>query len=279
MGDNTPIFCGGFAMDGTGVSDKCYTPSSLDPVAFMQEERLESASIIVRRGNSLEEEEVLLWVTGGTDGYFNPLDTTDFVSSSGSMPGPTLPYPRGHHCLVRAQPDNDHQFVFIGGLAGILHGYGQSTRSSFIYDMNLDQWTNGPDIQDEKYAMGCGGILDQFYQGYIIVAGGGGNGYRSIQTTEFIDTRGEMSSWEWKNGPDMPERFFASSIVSWDSTQLFVIGGSTFVTDYSTDIYSFSCHNLDCQWSWLSTQLSYPKTGAAAFLLPDSLIGTYCSLE
>ena len=89
----TMVSCGGFG-DGT-YYDSCYKFDKQNNqwtfLSKMSSPRSGSAAISIHNG---------VWITGGYDGD-NDLSSTEFIFLNGTKKdGPSLPEPRGSHCLV-----------------------------------------------------------------------------------------------------------------------------------------------------------------------------------
>ena len=97
IGD-TVIICGGY--DGSSV-DECYslTSEKATLVTHMSVGRRYAASVVVNDNK--------LWVTGGYGGEF-----TEYVTVTGTMPGPDLPTTLTYHAMVAI---NSTYSMVIGG--------------------------------------------------------------------------------------------------------------------------------------------------------------------
>jgi hypothetical protein len=102
-----PLICGGRAS--ALISDDCFVIGSLakswSAAGNLSKPRTASASIIING--------TTLWLTGGRTGIENPTKSTEFFDMKGSRPGPDLPTPLMHHCVVSV---NETTAIVIGGL-------------------------------------------------------------------------------------------------------------------------------------------------------------------
>ena len=190
IGD-TVIICGGAGDD---YVDECYslTSEKATLVTHMSVQRGWSASIVINDNT--------LWVTGGYGGgylsggtYYNGgyLASTEYVTVTGSMPGPDLPFAFGFHAMVAI---NSTCSMVIGGYS---HGIFAST---FFYDHNEDEWINGPSLMQERKAHAAGIVTDEVTdEDFVVVTGG--NGYLDLLTYGGYDKNPEiLQDGEWVQG-------------------------------------------------------------------------------
>ena len=99
---NTVLICGGY--DGSRV-DECYSLTSQKrPLVTHMSVARDFAVSIVLNANTL-------WVTGGYNVIF--LASTEYITMTGTMPGPDLPMALGYHAMVAI---NNTCSMVIGGL-------------------------------------------------------------------------------------------------------------------------------------------------------------------
>jgi hypothetical protein len=197
IGD-TVIICGGY--DDSGYIDECYslTSEKATLVTHMSVGRGFPASIVLNDNT--------LWVTGGGYGgeYFA---STEYVKTSGALPGPDLPIALRDHAMVAI---NRTCSLVIGGLSsgGELSSGGTSA-STFFYDHNEGEWTTGPSLMQARYDLAAGtgpslmqarfdhaegryhhavGIVTDEVtdENFVAVTGGLGSGYVDLDSTEIL---------------------------------------------------------------------------------------------
>ena len=154
IGD-TVIICGG--SDGSSFVDECYglTSEEATLVTQMSVERHNAASIVINDNT--------LWVTGG---YHPPLASTEYVTKTGTMPGPDLPMARYGHAMVTI---NSTYSMVIGGNNGAYSG----VSSTFYYDRNEGEWIDGPSLMQARAYHAEGFVTDEVTnEDFLAVAGG-----------------------------------------------------------------------------------------------------------
>ena len=105
---NTVLICGGRGRLNSSYRDSyvddCYSMTSqkVTLVTHMSVKRLYAASIVLNDNT--------LWVAGGK--YSGIYKSTEYVTISGTLPGPDLPFPLYHHAMVAI---NSTCSMVIGG--------------------------------------------------------------------------------------------------------------------------------------------------------------------
>ena len=177
INDRLPLICGGF---GEGVISGCYIAGGAisDPVIKLFTPRGYSAAVVI---NSHQ-----LWVTGGLDDKFNDLASTEIVDILANpptvVPGPELPEPMNGHCIVQL---NQSTVFFMGG---------EQSKKTFFFDASTLTWTNGPDMNHDRWNFGCG--LMTTGSDLLVVASGG---FDSPTTTELLNL-GDPNGLKWSAG-------------------------------------------------------------------------------
>ena len=177
IGD-TVIVCGGY-ISHSSVShfDECYslTSEKATLVTHMSVGRAYAASVVVNDNK--------LWVTGGFGGA-----STEYVTATGTMPGPDLPTTLTHHAMVAI---NSTCSMVIGGFTG-----GSSfsySISTFFYDHNEGDWINGPSLIKAREWHAAGIVTDEVTdESFVAVTGG--FYYSNLDSTEILQDR------EWVQG-------------------------------------------------------------------------------
>ena len=154
---NTVIICGGW--DGNAVyADECYslTSEKATLVTYMSVGRWDAASIVLHHNT--------LWVTGGFYGFATTLASTDYVTVTGTIPGPDLPMALQYHAMVAI---NSTCSMVIGG-----EQY-YTSASTFFYDHNEGEWNNGPSLMQARYSHAAGTVTDEVTDEHFIAVTGG----------------------------------------------------------------------------------------------------------
>ena len=103
---NTVLICGGYGRFNSlhKYVDGCYSMTSqkVTLVTHMSVKRFYAASIVLNDNT--------LWVAGGK--YRGIYKSTEYVTISGTLPGPDLPFPLYHHAMVAI---NSTCSMVIGG--------------------------------------------------------------------------------------------------------------------------------------------------------------------
>ena len=172
IGD-TVIICGGWYN-----VDECYSMTSEKAtlVTHMSVGRFHAASIVINDN--------ILWVTGGEDYNFNNLASTEYVTVTGTMPGPDLPMALKYFAMVAI---NRTCSLVIGGISN------GDSESTFFYDRNEGEWVNGPSLMQGRYGHAAGIVTDEVTgEQFVAVTGGSGSGY--LDSTEILQ------DGEWVQG-------------------------------------------------------------------------------
>ena len=175
IGD-TVIICGGRGGLDDVYLDECYslTSEKAELVTHMSIGRVYAASVVLNDNK--------LWVTGGK------IASTEYVTATGTMPGPDLPTTLTHHAMVAI---NSTCSMVIGGFTG-----GSSfsySISTFFYDHNEGDWINGPSMIQGREWHAAGIVTDEVTdESFVAVTGG--FYYSTLNSTEILQDR------EWVQG-------------------------------------------------------------------------------
>ena len=126
------------------------------------------------------------FVESGGSGSFGGefLASTEYVTLTGTMPGPDLPMTFYAHAMVAI---NSTCSMVIGGYS---NGYSAST---FYYDRNEGEWINGPSLMQARERHAAGIVTDEVTdENFVAVTGG--YGYRDLDSTEILQ------DGEWVQG-------------------------------------------------------------------------------
>ena len=160
---NTVMICGGFYVD------ECYslTSEKATLVTHMSVWRTGAASI-VRNDNTL-------WVTAGYSGGY--LKSTEYVTVTGTTPGPDLPIWIYEHAIVAI---NSTCSMFIGGFYA---GYSATT---FFYDHNEGEWITGPSLMQARYSHAAGIVTDEVTDEHSVAVTGGYGDSSHLDSSEIL---------------------------------------------------------------------------------------------
>jgi hypothetical protein len=170
IGD-TVIICEGW---------ECYslTSEKATLVTHMSVGRWEAASIVINDNT--------LWVTGGFGGGYI-LASTEYVTVTGTMPGPDLPMGLIYHATVAI---NSTCSMVIGGYS---KGY-----SAFFYDHNEKEWITGPILIQARQYHAAGIVTDEGTGEHFVAVTGGYYYGDSRDSTEILQdgewVQGEISN-------------------------------------------------------------------------------------
>ena len=258
---NKTVICGGHL--GYSDSGQCHTLGSRSTFATLKDSRMDTASIVLDDGHSL-------WITGGNQFPTGTLDTTELVSSDGSVTwGPKLPEKREDHCLVGI---NSTTVMLIGGSdkGGGLREFSDKT---WFFNTGSKQWSRGPDLNTGRIIQSCGVLTDKG-NGHqlVIVTGGWTADSATLNSTEILDLNGDRIH-RWIYGPDLPKGLDrAPSVTAKNGTSFIVVGGAGSGFTYSSSFLELQCSNGDCYWTMMEHELATARCCGIALMIPDSMV-------
>ena len=187
--ENTVIICGG--TNGYNYFDECYslTSDKAALVTHMSVGRQFAASIVLNDNT--------LWVTGGYNYYHGGnLASTEYVTLTETMPGPTMPMGLQLHAMVAI---NSTCSMVIGGMdenwiMTLLLTGTECTASTYFYDHNEEEWITGPNLIQARHDHAAGIVTDEVTDenfvavtgGYYSASGYYQEGYSSLDSTEIL---------------------------------------------------------------------------------------------
>ena len=128
-----------------------------------------------------------LWVTGGSNP--NKLASTEYVTMTGTMPGPDLPLALEQHAMVAI---NSSCSMVIGGRKNAPNWSDSSyVSATFIYDHNEGKWITGPSLIQSRDSHAAGIVTDEVTDEQFVVVTGG---YYYLDSTEILQ------DGEWVQG-------------------------------------------------------------------------------
>ena len=186
---NTVMICGGYSAHHKTHHNDCYSLTSQKATlaTHMSVARDDAASIVL--------DDNTLWVTGGTNGsnLHNWLSSTDYVTMSGTLPGPDLPMTLAQHAMVAI---NSSSSMVIGGRH---RGLGSSRTSTFFYDHIEGKWNNGPSLSQKRCGHAAGIITDKVTNEQF-VAVTGGSYYAGKYKYVYLDSTEILQDGKWVQG-------------------------------------------------------------------------------
>jgi hypothetical protein len=108
-----------------------------------------------------------LFVTGGKAAHSSDLNSTEMLSTEGWESNiPSLPVTIAYHCMATV---NSTTVLAIGGKQN-----SQILRKTFYFTFGKENWTEGPELKNEREYHSCGKIRrnKESQEMSIIVAGG-----------------------------------------------------------------------------------------------------------
>jgi hypothetical protein len=178
LNNNIALVCGGYKYSSPDKRlDDCLTitDNGVEAAVKLIHPRSEAASVVFN-GDTL-------WLTGGSIIGMETTKTTEFVTLTGTRPGPDLPLELEHHCLVTL---NDTTVLLIGGEPADL----SHSKATFYYNTEHQTWTEGPSLITGRFYHGCALFKShQHGQTDTVIVTGGWN-REALATTEFLNLDG-----------------------------------------------------------------------------------------
>ena len=129
-----------------------------------------------------------LWITGGSNAKAIQLDTTEFVTTTGTIEGINLPIGVSDHCMLQIKPE----------LILIIGGYQERTSFSdktwIIDPTNGFNMTEGPSLKQRRKLHSCGTLKDEYGNVLVVVAGNNSQNAITLDV-EFLNTT-LLKKWE-----------------------------------------------------------------------------------
>lgn len=130
-----------------------------------------------------------LWLIGGFDITWPPLQSTELVYTNGTITsGPDLPSPRARHCSVQSE---DGKIIIIGGQTS---SSDNNHKVTTIFDPETSTYTDGPDMLFDHENFGCAHFYSKNHGGRPVVLSVGG--YEGGSKAEVWDYSLENGTWE-----------------------------------------------------------------------------------
>ncbi len=199
-----------------------------------------------------------LFVAGdGSFGYSSELVSLTPGPGS-SWPGPEVPQGAARGCVVSI---NSTTLAFLG--TGI-----KASKIVYFYNMESGEYTQGPDMEVERYFHSCGILTASDGSKKLVVAGG----YLE-KSVEIMD----LDSVTWTDKFNLGKYIWSSAMVpSVDGHSLILIGGNTFKSPYTESIkYIYEIKEFSSKrfgYSKMEQELKIARSSHVAFGVPDSLV-------
>ena len=178
--ENIPLICGGYDSNHHQSSNACYTiiGQTATVYANMTERRVYAASTIV-----LDYYGFLLWIGGGYDtSPDNVHASSEYVTNEGTFSGPSFPISLYGHAMESIT----YSLTWIVG--GVNNGI--VIPLTFRFDHVEQQWMNGPDLIQGRYAHAACIIVDELTDERLLLVSGGikalGNETIVLDSTEIL---------------------------------------------------------------------------------------------
>ena len=165
----TPVICGGWGGTQSGLLNECLLYGT-SQVITMNSRRSYFASVALNKS--------MLWMMGGWDGN-NRYDSTEFITTDGSINGPTLPEAIYNTCAVK--------FTETGSVYLVGGNNGGSTYTNNVWVANPSNefsFTQGPSLVTNRGVHACGTM--SIGAKSIILAAGGYNNIH-LSSVEILD--------------------------------------------------------------------------------------------
>merc|ERR1711860_255446 len=199
-------------------------------------------------------------IIGGYGENHNKLNTTELISSSGSVKGKDFPTTIYSHCSFKI---NSTHALVTGGRQD-----GSRSASTWFVDLTTTTVTSGPKLTTPRAGHGCS-TLQLGRKTFGVVAGGFGPNYNFLDSTEWIDL--EEDSPTWTEGPKLPRELWGLTLV--ETTQgTYALGGEDGYNDRS-EVLHLDCPGnqiQSCQWQEMPEKLEVGRHFHVSLSLPES---------
>merc|ERR1711860_198799 len=199
-------------------------------------------------------------IIGGYDENHNKLNTTELISSSGSVKGKDFPTTIVGHCTIKI---NSTHALVTGGYQD-----GSISASTWFVDLTTTTVTPGPKMTSRRSYQGC----STFHLGrktFGIVAGGYDHP-NYFDSTEWIDL--DEDSPTWTEGPKLPRGLTGLTLV--DTTQgTYALGGRDDDYNERSEVLKLDCPGNQiqrCQWQEMHEKLEVERRCHVSLSLPES---------
>ncbi len=250
-----PLICGGFNQNNAFTNNSCQVVGNSKIKINMTTNRRHASSIVINKGR-------ILWITGGRTQIYAKFNSTEFVSiaSGRSDPGPDLPQPLGHHCILSL---DESTAVVIGGQ--------WRSETTWFYSFESGVWTSGPNLTHGRHDHVCGAMKDSLTGKRIAVTTTGYTWHQlsHSNTTELL----LQGTDRWILGPEVPSLGIedATGTTSSDGKHFILAGGQGSHYQELYSIFHLQCFNFDCVWTMMDQTLNVARAYHVAMLIPDEV--------
>ena len=205
-----------------------------------------------------------LFITGGSGNP--PLNSVEFASPiTGSRLGPSMPINLAWHCMVSV---NETTIMVIGGFSTGIPGRSPRT---FLFNLDNNQWSNGPDLNIGRSSHSCAMVHDQHDGLPLVIVTGGWNGSDVLDSYEIwnpVDNHWFINGQLTK--PLRGQRF-VSGLDGHKSAILLGGSGANSGLGNEDSIYKFKCQERKCIWTLMKQKLKLARGYFVAMPIPKKL--------
>lgn len=233
-----PLICGGKTLNNS-ITNLCYSFSNDSSPISMTMARAFASSLLFNNS--------LLWVTGGEIKNESLTNSTEFINSKISIPGPDLPMELKLHCLVKL---SETQALLIGG-----SGKNDAVQNgTFLYDFSDETWIEGPQMLQPRIGHNCAKL------GPLIVVVGSIENEIASKSVEIMDLQEQNK--KWIQGPQVPIQTIGTSAVS--------LGMKLFLFS-ETATFVLNCEE-NCFWKWARNRSpKISRSYGLALIIPQNM--------
>ena len=266
--DGSVIMCGGLLTSGY-PPQTCYrfekNTNSWKLHCNMQSKRFHHASVVMKNA---------LFITGGYDGNFNMLASTEYVYSNGTVQsGPDLPMARNGHCQVTL---HDGKVMIMGARSPT-----SLDRNVIVMDPADNSFSTGPSLNYIRQYAACCVFNSDLHEGRPVVFSAGGNGQATVEVYDYTTTNQWQTSIHFIiSNIDLISIYFSILIVveSLPTTHtsdfhglkaLPSTTGNGVYVQWAQHLYEMTCTSSSCTWSVMEQKLSPAVRWPVMMYLPS----------
>ena len=248
------VICGG--EQNNIRTNNCYTLENNEWVSSdsMNSVRVDAAAVQLQDGTLL--------VTGGSGATIDPLNFAEILTEGRwEINIPSLPAAIYAHCMIAV---NSTTVIAIGGSNGQW-----SSNKTFYYTFGDENWTEGPQLKNQRGYFGCGKIRkgNDSQEMSLIVAGGIGDG-SYLSSVEILDG----DSNEWHTGPELPFKIGFSQMVEDQNGGVVLVGGESSLGSYLDTLFQLTHGGEDAVWAKMEQRLKIGRYWHTAVLVHDKIV-------
>merc|ERR1711860_406484 len=197
-------------------------------------------------------------IIGGYDENGNKLNTTELISSSGSVKGKDFPTTIWNHCTIKI---NSTHALVTGGRQD-----GSWSASTWFVDLTTTRFTPGPEMTSRRSYHGC--LTFHLGRKTFGVVAGGYDHPNYLDSTEWIDL--EEDSPTWTEGPKLPRGLGGHTLVE-TPQGTYALGG--YDGNPRSEVLHLDCPGnqiQSCQWQEMPEKLDVGRSWHVSLSLPES---------